>query len=250
VSGRIDGGTPSEAGRAATDDAEVEALFARLPDAAARDEIALRFLPFAEYLARRFAGRGEALDDLTQVANVGLLNAIDRFDPSRNVRFSTFAAATIVGELKRHFRDKGWALQEIAVRVNQVLPELAQRHGRAPTIPELAEYLDVTTDDIADAMDAVQAYSTASLDAPIGAEGKAPIESIGEDDPSLELLDEWSSLAPAVAALSPRDRRVLYLRFFRGLTQSEIAEDVGVSQMHVSRILSRTLEKLRREVDA
>jgi RNA polymerase sigma-B factor len=256
VSGRIDGGTPSEARRADTDDAEVEALFARLPDAAARDEIAVHFLPFAEYLARRFAGRGEALDDLTQVANVGLLNAIDRFDPSRNVRFSTFAAATIVGELKRHFRDKGWALrvprrmQEIAVRVNQVLPELAQRHGRAPTIPELAEYLDVTTDDIADAMDAVQAYSTASLDAPIGAEGKAPIESIGEDDPSLELLDEWSSLAPAVAALSPRDRRVLYLRFFRGLTQSEIAEDVGVSQMHVSRILSRTLEKLRREVDA
>jgi RNA polymerase sigma-B factor len=167
------------------------------------------------------------------------------------VQFSTYAAATIVGELKRHFRDKGWALrvprrlQELAVRVNRVLPELTQSLGRSPTIPELAEHLDVGTDEIVDAMDAVQAYSTSSLDTPIGEEAQAPIDSLGELDPSIALLDEWSSLAPAVADLSPRDRRVLYLRFFRGLTQSEIAEDVGVSQMHVSRILAQTLEKLR-----
>lgn len=252
MSERIDPDVAADSGHV-DDDLEVAALFARLPDGAARDEIAMRFVQFAEYLARRFAGRGEPLEDLNQVANVGLLNAIDRFDPSRNVRFSTFAAATIVGELKRHFRDKGWALrvprrmQEIAVRVNQVLPELTQSFGRSPTIPELAEHLDVSTDDIADAMEAVQAYSTTSLDAPIGGEGKAPAESIGSDDPSLELLEEWSSLAPAVAELSPRDRRVLFLRFFRGLTQSEIAQDVGVSQMHVSRILTQTLEKLRRQ---
>jgi RNA polymerase sigma-B factor len=245
-------GTP----RGRPDEAEVEALFARMPDPAARDEIATRFVPFAEYLARRFVGRGESVEDLTQVAMIGLLNAIDRFDPSREVQFSTYAAATIVGELKRHFRDKGWALrvprrlQELAVRVNRVLPELTQSLGRSPTIPELAEHLDVGADEIADAMDAVQAYSTSSLDTPIGEGAQAPIDSLGEDDPSIALLDEWSSLAPAVAELSPRDRRVLYLRFFRGLTQSEIAEDVGVSQMHVSRILTQTLEKLRRAADA
>lgn len=242
--------------RSRPDEAEVAALFARMPDPAVRDEIATRFVPFAEYLARRFSGRGESIEDLTQVAMIGLLNAVDRFDPSREVQFSTYAAATIVGELKRHFRDKGWALrvprrlQELAVRVNRALPELTQSLGRSPTIPELAEHLGVGTDEIADAMDAVQAYSTSSLDTPAGEEGQAPIDSLGEDDPSIALLDEWSSLAPAVAELSPRDRRVLYLRFFRGLTQSEIAEDVGVSQMHVSRILTQTLEKLRRAASA
>jgi RNA polymerase sigma-B factor len=127
------------------------------------------------------------------------------------------------------------------VRVNHALPELTQRFGRSPTIPELASHLDVSTDDIAEAMDAVQAYSTSSLDAPVGEDGPAPIESVGDADPSIELLEDRSSIAPAVAELSSRDRRVLYLRFFRGMTQSEIADDVGVSQMHVSRILSGTL---------
>ena len=240
-----------EAGRGRPDDAEIERLFGRMPDPVARDELVTRFVPFAEYLARRFGGRGESLEDLTQVAMIGLLNAIDRFDPSREVQFSTYAAATIVGELKRHFRDKGWALrvprrlQELAVQVNRALPELTQSLGRSPTIPELATHLGVATDDIAEAMDAVQAYSTSSLETPMGEEAKAPIDSLGGEDPSLALLEEWSSLAPAVAELSPRDRRVLYLRFFRDLTQSEIAEDVGVSQMHVSRILTQTLEKLR-----
>ena len=241
-----------EAGRGRPADAEIERLFERMPEPAARDELVARFVPFAEYLARRFGGRGESLEDLTQVAMIGLLNAIDRFDPSREVQFSTYAAATIVGELKRHFRDKGWALrvprrlQELAVQVNRALPELTQSLGRSPTIPELASHLGVATDDIAEAKDAVQAYSTSSLETPMGEEAKAPIDSLGGDDPSMALLEEWSSIAPAVAELSPRDRRVLYLRFFRDLTQSEIAEDVGVSQMHVSRILTQTLEKLRR----
>jgi RNA polymerase sigma-B factor len=256
VSEQVNGRSAGESKGGAPDGAEVDALFLRLPDPEARDEIAMRFLSFAEYLARRFAGRGESIEDLNQVANIGLLNAIDRFDPERQVQFSTYAAATIVGELKRHFRDKGWALrvprrlQELAVRVNRALPELTQTLGRSPTIPELAEHLDVEPDEIAEAMDAVQAYSTASLDAPVGEEGRAPVDSIGNDDPSLQLLDEWSSIAPAVAELSPRDRRVLYLRFFRGMTQSEIAADVGVSQMHVSRILSQTLDKLRRAAEA
>ena len=244
------GGAGPDRGR--PEDQEVDALFDRMPDQRARAELTERFVPFAEYLARRFSGRGESIEDLNQVAMIGLLNAIDRFDPSRGVKFSTYAAATIVGELKRHFRDKGWALrvprrlQELAVRVNGILPELSQQLGRSPTIPELASHLDVSTDEIAEAMDAVQAYSTTSLDTPAGEEAKAPIEWVGQDDPSIELLDEWSSIAPAVAELSPRDRRVLYLRFFRGLTQSEIADDVGVSQMHVSRILTQTLDKLRR----
>jgi RNA polymerase sigma-B factor len=253
-----DQGAPSRSdeGRGRPDDADVERLFARMPDPRAREEIATRFLAFAEYLARRFGGRGESLEDLTQVATIGLLNAIDRFDPAREVQFSTYAAATIVGELKRYFRDKGWALrvprrlQELAVQVNRALPELTQTLGRSPTIPELAAHLGVETDDIADALDAVQAYSTSSLDTPMGEEGKAPIDSLGGEDPSMALLEEWSSIAPAVASLPSRDRRVLYLRFFRGLTQSEIAEDVGVSQMHVSRILTQTLEKLRRAANA
>jgi RNA polymerase sigma-B factor len=246
----------SSSPRGKPDDEEILRLFGRMPDEQAREEIVIRFQPFAEYLARRFGGRGESVEDLAQVANIGLLNAIDRFDPERGVQFSTYAAATIVGEIKRHFRDKGWALrvprrlQELAVRVNHALPGLIQTLGRSPTIPELAEHIGVGTDEIAEAMDAVQAYSTSSLDTPADEGASAPVNSLGEEDPSLALLDEWTTVAPAVAELSPRDRRVLFLRFFRGYTQSEIAEDVGVSQMHVSRILTQTLERLRRAVDA
>lgn len=239
------------------DEAEVAGLFAALgSDPAARDRIAMLFLPLAEYLARRFTGRGEPLDDLVQVANVGLLNAIDRFDPSREVQFSTYAAATIVGELKRHFRDKGWSvrvprsLQELGLRLNQALPELSQKLGRSPTIGELAGALGVTEEEIVEAMDANQAYSTTSLEAPVGDEGFAPIDTLGGVDPSLEILDEWATLAPAVRDLPERERRVLYLRFFSGLTQSEIADQIGVSQMHVSRILSQTIERLREDVGA
>lgn len=246
----------SGSARRRPDDAEIDGLFERMPHEEAREAIAVHFQPFVEYFARRFAGRGELVEDLVQVGNIGLLNAIDRFDRSRGVQFSTYAAATIVGELKRHFRDKGWAmrvprrLQELAVRINRTLPALTQSLGRSPTIPELAEHMGVTTDDIAEAMDAVQAYSIGSLDTPVGEDAKAPVDSLGEEDPSVELLDEWATLAPVVAELSPRDRRVLYLRFFRDLTQSEIAQDIGVSQMHVSRILTQTIERLRRAVDA
>jgi RNA polymerase sigma-B factor len=241
--------------RTLLEEADERDLFNALPEEpAARAELARRFLPLAEYLARRFSGRGESQDDLFQVASLGLLNAIDRFDLERDVQFSTYAAVTIVGELKRHFRDKGWAvrvprrLQEIGLRINAVLPELSQELGRSPTIDEVATRCDATAEEILEAMEASQAYATSSLDAPASDEGAAPIEVLGSDDPSLTVLEEWASVAPAVRDLPQRERNILYLRFFRGLTQSEIAREVGVSQMHVSRILSQTLRTLREAV--
>lgn len=244
-------GTPgSVSGR--VDDATVLELFERLTDdPTARESIVMLFQPLAEYLARRFAGRGEALDDLIQVANLGLLGAIDRFDLSHEVQFSTYAAATIVGELKRHFRDKGWTirvprrLQELGLRINRLLPTINQELGRSPTIAELAARLEVDQEEIVDAMEAAQAYSTMSLDAPVNEEGGTALDALGEPDPSMERLDEWESIAPAIRDLPARERRVLYLRFFSGLTQSEIAKEIGVSQMHVSRILTQTLRTLR-----
>jgi RNA polymerase sigma-B factor len=236
------------------DDEQERELFALRPDAAAREELVRRFLPLADYLARRFSGRGESHDDLFQVASLGLLNAIDRFDTGRDVQFTTYAAATIVGEIKRHFRDKGWAvrvprrLQEVGLRMNSILPELSQELGRAPTVEELAARSDATPEEILEAMDASQAYSTSSLDAPTGEDGAAPIDVLGSEDESMALLEEWASVAPAVRRLPKRERMVLYLRFFRGLTQSEIAREIGVSQMHVSRILAQTLRSLRETV--
>jgi RNA polymerase sigma-B factor len=240
--------------RIRTETAQDEELFALLPDPSAREELVTRYLPLAESLARRFSGRGEAHDDLFQVASLGLLNAIDRFDTAREVQFTTYAAATIVGEIKRHFRDKGWAvrvprrLQEVGLRMNAVLPELSQELGRAPTVAELAERCDASPEEILEAMEASQAYSTSSLDAPSSDEGAAPIDVLGTEDESLALLEEWAAVAPAVRNLPQRERTVLYLRFFRGLTQSEIARRVGVSQMHVSRILAQSLRSLRETV--
>jgi RNA polymerase sigma-B factor len=240
-----------------TEDAEVLALFARLPaDTAVREDIILRFTPLAEYLARRFGGRGQSMEDLVQVAYVGLIAAVDRFDPGREVRFATYAAATIVGELKRHLRDKAWAvriprpLQELGLRVNKMMPALTQELGRSPTVQELATSLDVATEDVLAAMDAAQAYTASSLDTPMTEGNVAPHELMGEEDPALERLDEWATLAPAVKGLSERERKVLYLRFFAGMTQSQIAEEIGVSQMHVSRILSQVLATLRRSAEA
>ena len=241
-----------EPAAASVEDEELRPLFRRAgEDPKAREQLVTRYRPLAEYLAMRFRGRGEPVEDLVQVASVGLLNAIDRFDPDREVRFTTYAAATIVGELKRHFRDKGWAvrvprrLQELSLEMNRVMPQMAQTLGRMPTIPELATRLDIGADEIVEAMDAAQAYTTSSLDAPVGDGGLAPVEVLGAEDPSFSVLDEWAEIRPALATLPERDRRVLYLRFYEGLTQSEIGADIGVSQMHVSRILTRSIEALR-----
>lgn len=230
---------------------EIAELFARRPDPEAREELAKEFLPLAEYFARRFSGRGEPVDDLTQTASLGLLNAIDRFDPERGVPFSTYAAATIVGELKRHFRDRGWALrvprnvQETAILVNRTVSTLWQDLGRAPTVSEIATSADISEDDVLEALDALQAYTTDSLDAPAGDSTTTAAESIGGEDRSFELSEDWLSLAPALRDLPERERTILYLRFFEGRTQTEIADEMGISQMHVSRLVSQSLEKLR-----
>lgn len=234
------------------DDAEVLELFSRLDrDPTARELLVERFQSLAGYLARRFAGRGEALEDLTQVANIGLLAAIDRFDPSREVRFATYAAATIVGELKRHLRDKAWSvrvprkLQELGIQVNRTIPALTQELGRSPTVREIARRLDATTEEIVEAMDAARAFSAASLDEPLRDTGTTAADTLRDPDGSIELTEQWASVAPAVRGLPERERHVLFLRFFKGLTQTEIANEIGVSQMHVSRILSQTLATLR-----
>jgi RNA polymerase sigma-B factor len=229
-------------------------LFARLPDPAARDELAALYQPLAEYLARRFYGRGEPLEDLIQVASIGLIKAIDRFDPERGVKFSTYATATVVGELKRHFRDKGWALrvprrlQEAGMSVGRAVTDLSQELGRAPTVKEIARRTGLSEEEVLEAMETAQAYTASSLDAPTDEEGATEGERLGEEEDAFEFLEGWTSVAPAIRELPKRERTILYLRFFRGLTQTQIAEELGISQMHVSRLLSRTLEELRRSV--
>jgi RNA polymerase sigma-B factor len=231
-------------------------LFERVhDDPKARDELVEIYRPLAEYLARRFKGRGEGLEDLTQVALIGLLKAVDRFDLSREVKFSTYATATIVGEIKRHFRDKGWAvrvprrLQETGLRVSRTITELAQELGHSPTVAEIAERTGFTEEEVLEGMETAHAYSASSLDAPIDEDGTTTADRVGSEDETLELLDAWNSVAPAIRELPVRERRILYLRFFRGMTQTQIAKEIGISQMHVSRLLARTLTTLRGSLD-
>ena len=222
-------------------------------DPEVRETLARLHLPLVEYLARRFKDRGEPIEDLVQVGSVGLLKAIDRFDVDRGVEFSTYATPTIVGELKRYFRDKGWAvrvprrLQELSLRLNKIVAQLTQELGRSPTVSELAQAAEVSEEEVLEALESGQAYSTASLDAPSGEEDDAPgrVERMGDEDVQLENLEYFASLAPLIQQLPERERTILYLRFFQGLTQSGIAEEVGISQMHVSRLLSRILGYLR-----
>jgi RNA polymerase sigma-B factor len=227
--------------------------YQRSRDEALREELARLHLPLVEYLAKRFKDRGEPLDDLIQVGSVGLLKAIDRFDLDRGVEFSTYATPTIVGELKRYFRDKGWAvrvprrLQELSLRLNKVVSQLTQDLGRSPTIPEIAKSAGVSEDEVLEALESGQAYSTMSLDAPSAEDEDAPVrgERLGEEDLRLDNLEYFASLAPLIEKLPERERTILYLRFFKGMTQSKIAEEVGISQMHVSRLLTRILHFLR-----
>ena len=229
----------------------------RTGDPATREELAKLHLPLVEYLAKRFKDRGEPLDDLIQVGSVGLLKAIDRFDLEREVEFSTYATPTIVGELKRYFRDKGWAvrvprrLQELSLRLNKLVAQLTQDLGRSPTVPELARSAGVSEEEVLEALESSQAYSTTSLDAPSGEDEDAPMrgDRIGEDDVRLDNLEYFASLAPLIEQLPERERTILYLRFFKGMTQSKIADHIGISQMHVSRLLTRILEFLREGMD-
>jgi RNA polymerase sigma-B factor len=229
------------------------AAFAECRDAGLRDELIEAHLGLAEYLARRFGNRGELLDDLVQVASVGLVKAVDRFEPDRGVEFSTYATHTIVGELKRHFRDKGWAvraprrMQELYLRLGKIIGALSQELGRSPTIPELATEAEVSEEEVLEALEAGQAYRFASLDAPGpgDADGDNLGAHMGDDDPGMVDAEHRAALSPLISLLPAREQRILHYRFFEGLTQSEIAARLGISQMHVSRLLARSLAQLR-----
>ena len=219
----------------------------------ARDELVRLHLPLVEHLARRFAGRGEPLDDLVQVGTIGLIKAVDRFDTERGVEFSTYATPTIVGEIKRHFRDKGWAirvprrLQELRLTLTGATEDLSHALGRAPTVAELAAKIGVSEEVVLEGLESANAYSTVSLDAGADGDGGTAtvLDSIGGDDEALDGVVYRESLRPLLAKLPSRERHILMLRFFRGMTQSQIAAEVGISQMHVSRLLAKTLAELR-----
>ncbi len=224
--------------------------FARTRDSAIRDELIAANLGLAHQLARRFANRGEPHDDLVQVASLALVKAVDRFDPERGTSFSSFAVTSIVGELKRHFRDRGWAvraprrIQELYLELGHHIDQLSQELGRAPTVAELASASSTTEDAVLEALEAGRGYRTASLDAPDRDE-QTLAESLGTDDPQFSHVEDRSVLAVALQRLSPRDQRILQLRFVDGLTQSEIASRLGVSQMQISRLLAASLHTLR-----
>lgn len=226
------------------------AEFARTRDPLLRDELIAANLGLAHQLARRFANRGEPHDDLVQVASLALVKAVDRFDPERGASFSSFAVTSIVGELKRHFRDRGWAvraprrIQELYLELGHHIDRLSQELGRAPTIGELATASGTSEDAVLEALEAGRGYRTASLDAPDRDE-QTLAESLGTDDPQFSHIEDRSVLALALAKLSSRDQRILQLRFVEGLTQSEIASRLGVSQMQISRLLAASLQSLR-----
>jgi RNA polymerase sigma-B factor len=227
--------------------------YASTGDVVLRDRLVAAHMGLAAYLARRFANRGQPLDDLVQVASLGLLKAVDRFDPSLGVEFSTYATTTIVGELKRHLRDKGWAvraprrMQELYLTLSQVVDTLGQELGRSPNIAELAAEVQASEEDVLEALEAGQAYRFASLDAPRGdGEGAEPLgERIGREDADLARAEQRATLDPLLKRLPNRERQVVQLRFFEGLTQSEIARRLGISQMQVSRLLNRSVAQLR-----
>ena len=226
-------------------------------DRAIRDELIEAHLRLAEHLARRFNNRGVPLEDLVQVASLGLVKAVERFEPERGLEFSTFATPTIVGELKRHFRDKGWAvrvprrIQELHVEVNGLVGTLTQRLGRSPTIDELARASNTSEEEVLEAMEAAQAYRSTSIDAPTGGEesGLGLAGQLGDDDANLWAAENKMLVTDLVETLPKREQLIMRLRFYDGMTQSQIAERLGISQMHVSRLLARSLGQLRSRVD-
>jgi RNA polymerase sigma-B factor len=227
-------------------------LFALLPDREARDELFERYSAFASSISRRFRTRDRRADDLEQVAMLGLVRSLDRFDPAVGVKFTTFAGQWISGVLKRHLRDHEWSmrvprsLKEGSLAIRRVGAELSQQLGRDPTVEELAAAADLSPDELQEAMLAGETYALASLDAPTATDESVSVgDVLGAIDPGLELAEEWPAIEAVLDRLTDREQQILYLRFFEDLTQSEIAPIVGVSQVHVSRLLSKTLEKVR-----
>jgi len=223
-------------------------------DVRARDALIERFLPLARKLARRYSGNNEPYDDLVQVACLGLVKAVERFDPTRGFAFTSFAVPTIVGELKRYFRDTAWALhvdrsaQELVRRIADARREVGLQQGRSPTVQELAEYLECSEEEVLDGLLTGEAFDTVSLDAPRSSgddEADNRLEALGGDDCRLDLIDDQATVFAAAQRLPERERRILYLRFGEDLTQAEIARRIGVSQMQVSRLLRKSVQRLR-----
>jgi RNA polymerase sigma-B factor len=238
-------------------DETTEELFARRGESAVRDALVERFLPLAQNLARRYQRSGQPLEDLVQIASIGLIKAVDRYDPWRGVSFESYAVPTILGELKRYHRDRGWAvrmprrLQELALLLKDAVPRLSQQLRRSPTIEEISDHTGLTQEEVLEAFDAQDAYASLSLDAPLDDHGDSATlaDRVATDD-DLEVVEDWAEFEPHLRRLSERERRIIVLRFFKDWTQSEIAEELGISQMHVSRLLSQTLKALREAVGA
>jgi RNA polymerase sigma-B factor len=232
--------------------------YRRTGERSLRNELVEEHVRLAEFLARRFAHRGESPDDLRQVALVGLLKAVERFEPDRGLQFSSFATPTITGELKRHFRDRGWAvrvprrIQELHLELDRTVNELSQELGRPPTPAEIAQRAGVLEEDVLESMEAGSLYRLALIDAgrPDDESGTSPAQRLGELDQELLAVDNRVAVSEMLAVLPQREQNIVYLRFFEGLTQSEIAERVGISQMHVSRLLARSLETLGEHASA
>ena len=224
-------------------------------DRAAREQVLVELMPLVRSLAARYAGRGEPLDDLVQVGAVGLIKAVDRFDMTRGVEFTSYGVPTIVGEIRRHFRDRAWAMhvprriKELSVRLSRVLDELTTTLGRSPTIAEIAQAAAVDEEDVIDALDASHAYATRSLDAP-SAGGDPFADGLAGADPGFDGVDDRWVLAAGLEALDARARRIVELRFFEERTQSQIAAELGISQMHVSRLLRDAMQRMRRSIEA
>jgi RNA polymerase sigma-B factor len=245
--------TEGRAHAAASSSAELFERWHRYGDRRARDGLIERFLPLARKLARRYISSSEPYDDLVQVASLGLVKAVERFDPSKGFAFTSFAVPTIVGELKRYFRDSGWALhvdrsaQERARKITDAQQRISARTGRAPTVSELAQYLEFSEEDVLEGLQTADAYDAISLDAPLASDDDGTstrIDTIGDDDDRLEMVDDQATIFAAARHLPRRERQILYLRFGEDLTQTEIAERVGVSQMQVSRLLRKSLHRL------
>ena len=231
------------------------AAYSTTKDPKLRDDLVVTHLNLVRYLAVRFANRGESIDDLIQVGTVGLIKAIDRFDTERGVEFTTYATPTIIGEIKRHFRDKGWAvkvprrLQELNLAVNRAVESLSIELGRAATVGDLASHLGATFEEIIEAQELGQAYNVLSLDTELAPEGEARsaklLDYVGGDDAELDLFEDKANLEAAFHVLDPRERVIVYLRFYENVSQTEIAKRLNVSQMHVSRLQARALAKLK-----
>ncbi|MEU8239858.1 RNA polymerase sigma factor SigF [Actinoplanes missouriensis] len=224
--------------------------------AALRDRAIEAWLPLARHLAHRYSGRGEPTDDLIQTATVGLIKAVDKFDPERGVDFAGYAIPTIIGEIKRHFRDRTWSvrvprrLQELRLAITEANSTLTHTLGRSPTVPDIAGHLGISEEDVLEGLEGARAYNATSLSTPISADGNTELgDTLGCEDHEYEIAETRVALGPALAMLDEREQRILTLRFYGNLTQSQIADQVGISQMHVSRLLTKALMKLRRQLD-